>query len=135
MSTYGMIAAVGWVFMLGAGLWGAIRSIPLRAVSIPIGTYVLFQTLLHTVYGEITFLYAGNFFPALLVMTAFGYFTPLRKAVLGAAVIVAVFGGLNNQIKFQQAAILSSEIAAHLETTGTAICVPTCNAASQPATK
>lgn len=135
MSTYGMLAAAGWAFMLSVGLWGAIRSIPHRAVAVPIGTYVLFQTLLHSVYGEVIFLYAGNFFPALLFMTAFGYFTSLRNMVLGAAVIVVVFGGVNNQIKFQQAAILSGEIAAHLQATGTAICVPTCSTAPQSTAK
>ena len=31
--------------------------------------YVAFQLALQSVYGEITFLYAGNFFPALVMLT------------------------------------------------------------------
>jgi hypothetical protein len=133
MTWPGIVAAACWVLMLGAGAWGAVRSIPHRAVAVPIVVYVLFEVLLHSVYGEIAFLFAGNFFPALFMMTALGYFTPMRRIVLGAAVVVALVGGLNNHAQFARAATLSSEVAAHLEATGTAICVPTCETAPKRA--
>lgn len=127
MSPAGVVALSCWILLLGAGFWGVIASVPHRAVAVPIAIYVVFQVLMHMVYGEIAFLYAGNVFPALLLMTAFGYFTRLRRIVLGAAVAVAVLGGFSNYAEFQTAARLSRGIAAHLETTGTAICVPTCS--------
>jgi hypothetical protein len=136
MSLAGKIAVICWSLMLGAGVWGVIRSTSHRAITVPISIYVVLQTLLYSVYGEITFLYAGNFFPALLFMTAFGYLTPLRNAVLGAAVSVVILGGLNNYAEFSNAARVSSGIAAYLEATGTALCVPTCETAPQsPAAK
>lgn len=131
MSLAGTIAVICWSLLLVAGVWGAIHSIPHRAVTVPVSIYVVFQTLLHSVYGEITFLYAGNFFPSLVFMTAFGYLTPLRKFVLGAAVSVVVLGGINNHAEFSNAVRMSSGIAAYLEATGTAICVPTCEKAPQ----
>jgi hypothetical protein len=134
MSPLGLVATAGWILMLGAGVWGVISSVPHRAVTVPIIVYVAFQVLMHSVYGEITFLYAGNFFPALFLIAALGYFTPLRKIVLSGAVIVAVLGGLNNYVEFARAARLSGEVAAHLAATGTAICVPTCQTAPKPST-
>lgn len=131
MSLAGTIAAICWSLMLCAGVWGAILSIPHRAVTLPISIYVVFQTLFHSIYGEITFLYAGNFFPALLFMTAFGYLTPARNIVLGAAVLVAILGGVSNHTEFSNTVRMSSGIAAHLEATGTSICVPTCATAPQ----
>jgi hypothetical protein len=112
--------------LLGAGIWGAWRDRTRWAVAIPIAAYLVFQLAVYSVYGEITFLYAGNFFPALMLLTAFGWFTPLRNVVLGTALVFVIFAGINNQVEFQRAARMSNEIAAHLAATGEALCVPTC---------
>ncbi len=82
---------------------------------------------MYVIYGEITFLYAGNFFPALMLLTAFGWFTPVRTAVLGTALAFTLFAGINNHVEFQRAVRMSSAIAAHLAATGEALCVPTCD--------
>jgi hypothetical protein len=125
-SSAGFVALACWLFLLGAGIWGAWRDKARRAVAIPIVAYMVFQVVLYSVYGEITFLYAGNFFPALMLLATFGWFTPLRKLVMGAGLAFVVFAGINNQTEFQRAAKMSTEIAAHLAATGDALCIPTC---------
>jgi len=108
-----MPAIVCWSFMLAMGLWGAWRDTARRAVSMAVIAYVGFQLTLHSVYGDITFLYAGNFFPALVMLTAFGWYTPAQNWVLGAAMAFTVFAGINNYTQFLTAARLSNEIAAN----------------------
>jgi hypothetical protein len=122
----GLLAVACWVFLLVAGLWGAARTRTHWPIVVPIAAYLAFQVAMHSVFGEITFLHAGNFFPALVMLAAFGWFTPLRKLVLMAALAFTAFAGLNNNLQFRQALELSSEIAGHLEATGEALCVPTC---------
>jgi hypothetical protein len=126
-SSIGFVALGCWLLLLVAGVWGAWREKGRRVAAIPIAIYLLFHLAICLVYGEITFLYAGNFFPALLMVAAFGWFTPIRKIVVVAAVGFVIFGGINNYTAFQRATQLSSEIAAHLATTGEALCVPTCD--------
>jgi hypothetical protein len=125
-SLAGLVGVGCWLFLLGAGVWGAWRDKTRRAVAIPIAAYLVFQLGIYVVYGEITFLYAGNFFPALMLLAAFGCFTPLRNAVVGAALAFTIFAGINNHLEFQRALRMSSEIAAQLAATGEALCVPTC---------
>ena len=72
-SLVGAGAIVCWIFLLGVGLWGAWRTLSHRAVALAVGSFALFQLAMHLVYGEITFLYALNFFPALLTLAAFGW--------------------------------------------------------------
>lgn len=122
----GLVAAASWLFLLGAGVWGAWRDRTRWAVAIPIAAYLAFQTAIYIVYGEITFLYAGNFFPALMMLTAFGWFTPARNIVLGAALAFTIFASINNHTEFQRAVRMSSGIAADLAATGEALCIPTC---------
>lgn len=71
-SAVGGGAVICWAFLLASGVWGAWRTASHRAVAMSVGSFVLFQLALHTVYGDITFLYAANFFPALLVLVALG---------------------------------------------------------------
>jgi hypothetical protein len=125
-SLAGLVGVACWLFLLGVGVWGAWRDKTRRAVAIPIAAYLVFQLAIYIVYGEITFLYAGNYFPALMLLASFGWFTPLRNAVLGAALAFTIFAGMNNYTEFQRAARMSSEIAANLAATGEALCIPTC---------
>jgi len=125
-SLAGLVGVASWLFLLGTGVWGAWRDETRWAVAIPIAAYLVFQLGIYVVYGEITFLYAGNFFPTLMLLASFGWFTPLRNAVLGTALAFTIFAGINNHVEFQRAVRMSSEIAAHLAATGEALCVPTC---------
>ena len=108
-----MPAIICWLFMLVMGLWGAWRDTARRAVSMAVIAYVAFQLALHSVYGEITFLYAGNFFPALVMLAAFGWYTPARHWVLSATVGFIIFAGINNHAQFVTAVRLANEIAAN----------------------
>ena len=113
----GSVASVGaiacWVFMLSAGLWGAWRTLSHRAIAMSVSAFILFQLALHLVYGDIIFLYAGNFFPALLTLAALGWLTALRRYVMVAAIAFTVLAGINNYSQFLAAARMASEIAAN----------------------
>jgi hypothetical protein len=122
----GVAATACWLFLLGAGLWGAWRTVELRSISIPIILYLAFQLALSSFYGEVTFLYAGNFFPCWLMLAAIGWFTPLRKLVLGAAVAFVLIGGFNNVSQFSLAARMSNHIAAYLAIHTGTHCLPGC---------
>ena len=112
-SLVGAGAIVCWIFLLGVGLWGAWRTLSHRAVALAVGSFALFQLAMHLVYGEITFLYALNFFPALLTLAAFGWLTPLRKYVTCAAFAFAVLAGINNYGQFLTTVRLVNEIVAN----------------------
>jgi hypothetical protein len=112
-SIVGGAAIVCWIFLLIVGVWGAWRTLSHRAIALSVGSFALFQLALHSVYGEITFLYAANFFPALLVLAALGWLTPLRNYVTSAAVAFTVLGGMNNYSQFLSTARMANEIAAN----------------------
>lgn len=113
LTSTAVLAIACWSFMLVMGLWGAWRDTARRSVSMAVIAYVVFQLALHSVYGEITFLYAGNFFPALVMLTAFGWYTPARHWVLSATIAFIIFAGINNHTQFLTAVRLSNEIAAN----------------------
>lgn len=111
MTVTGMIAAIAWVLLLGLGLWGAIRSSAHRRIALVIVTFIASQLALHSFYGEITFLYAADFLPAMVLLAGFGWLTPARPVAIGTALIFIVFGGINNGIQFDRAAALAQQIA------------------------
>ncbi|WKL56020.1 hypothetical protein Q1W73_09935 [Asticcacaulis sp. ZE23SCel15] len=96
-----VIATAAWVVLLGLGVWGAISHHPLRTVAIGVGVMLAFQTLLHSVYGEVTFLYSWHFMPMILLVTAFSWFSRYRWVAVGLAVTVIIFGGINNVHRLQ----------------------------------
>jgi len=101
-----------WLLLLTGGAVEACRLKRLRPVALPVGAYVLFQAVLHVFYGEITFLYAGNYFPALVMIAAFNWFAPWRWIAVTAALLLAVVGGGYNFVQFLAAAEAANVIAA-----------------------
>ena len=77
--------------------------IPGRRVFLALMTFVLGQVALHLVYGDVTFLYSLHFFPPLLGIAAFGWFSPIRMLSFSAALIFLVAGGLSNLHQFRVA--------------------------------
>ncbi len=110
MTTGAIVAIACWLFVLGAGLWGAWRNIDRRAVSIPLLAFAGLQVALYSSYGEIPFLYSANVVPLLIALAAFSWFTPLRHMAVGAAILLTVLAGPYNYEQFQTAVRRVNEI-------------------------
>jgi hypothetical protein len=105
----GLLAMVAWLALLVAGAWGA-RAKSLRPVAFGLGLMLLGQIALGLVYGDLTFLYATNILPMLVVWAALSWFTPVRYAALGLAAVVIAAGLPNNLAQYFAAARLSREV-------------------------
>ena len=89
--------------MLSAGVWGGVVYRPGRRVFLALSTFGLGQVALHLAYGDVIFLYALHFFPILLAIAAFGWFSPARLLSFFAALVFLVAGGLSNLQQFRAA--------------------------------
>lgn len=99
----GWIALASWLVLLVAGVVGGCANVERRRVFATICLFLLGQTALHLLIGEMTFLYAANVAGALVVLTAFGWFSPLRIPAVVAALLFVVFGSLSNHAQFEAA--------------------------------
>jgi hypothetical protein len=88
-----MTGATVWLFVLGAGLFTALRR--RSAFDIYLLTLTGFHLLLHTVYGYETFLYTMHFTP-LLILIAANAASVYRNAVLTGGALLAACEVLNN---------------------------------------
>ncbi|MBD1823568.1 hypothetical protein H6F51_13855 [Cyanobacteria bacterium FACHB-DQ100] len=99
----GMIALLLWIALLGFGAWACWTVRQNQKLRIVVGLVLLGQLALHLVYGEETFLYAIHMIPFLLIVVAMTTLTKWRSLVLGLAVLLIVFAGLNNGAQFSHA--------------------------------
>ncbi len=99
---YGPIAVVVWTILLGLGLWGFFTSRQHLKLRIVVGVTLLGQLLLHSIYGDETFLYALHFVPLLIALVAFSSFTRGRTIALGLTAILILTAGTNNLIQFNR---------------------------------
>lgn len=97
-----VIATISWIVLFGMGIWGAIRRNAFRLPVIGAGGMLLAQTLLHSVYGGVTFLYSLSFMPLLILFASMAWFAPFRRIALGLAGCVIVFAGINNERRLQE---------------------------------
>jgi hypothetical protein len=110
---YAIAAAIAWAALLGCGLIGAVgglRTDLRRPVVAGLGLMLLGQMVLHSVYGNPTFLYAPHFLPLLVALAALSWFTPVRWPALGLAVMVCAAGGVSNVQTFRSAAALANQV-------------------------
>jgi hypothetical protein len=93
-----------WFVLLGLGAWAFFRMWDHRRFRFVLGTVLLGQFVLHTLYGNETFLYSLHFVPLLVILAALSTLTQARPvALVGAALLL---GGmvLNNGLQLKQAA-------------------------------
>ncbi len=107
----GLIATIAWLALLVLGIWGAIRNRQAHIFSIGLGLMLLANGLLHSVYGEVTFLYAMHVIPMLTLLVAMSWFSPFRYAGAVLALVVVIAGGSNNIVQLQQSTHLAGKIA------------------------
>jgi hypothetical protein len=89
--------------LLVAGVVGGCANEERRRIFAAVCLFLLGQIALHLFIGEFTFLYAVNAFGAFVVLTAFGWFSPLRVPAVVAALLFVVFGSLSNHAQFDTA--------------------------------
>ena len=106
----GWVALGSWMFMLIAGVLGGLENRERRAAFAAVCAFLIGQCTLHAVYGSVTFLYAAHFFPALVMLAGFGWFSRLRVPAILAALVFAIFGGASNFHQFEAAARMANAI-------------------------
>ena len=104
-------AAAAWIInaLCGGVGWNCCTG-PVGGCSLRSVTFVLGQMALHLVYGDVIFLYSLHFFPILLAIAAFGWFSPARLLSIVAALVFLVAGGLSNLQQFRAATEMAQVI-------------------------
>jgi hypothetical protein len=92
----GPVALTVWIFLLGAGAWAAATLQGLRRFRLMLCLAIAGQLLLHMIYGNESYLYALNWLPLLVTLTALATFTRLRAMVLGAAIVFMIAAAYHN---------------------------------------
>ncbi|MDR4472322.1 MAG: hypothetical protein MRJ92_06630 [Nitrospira sp.] len=100
----GGVAVVLWSALLLNGLWRLLTSDRQLRFRLVLGGVLLFEFLLHLLYGEETFVYSLNFLPLLLAVAALGVVGPGRYFVVTLTALLLCCVALNNWQQFQAAA-------------------------------
>jgi len=101
--TLGALASSLWSVMLGLGAWSLFTCRLSNAFKLTLGLTLLCQFLLHSIYGEETFLYTLHFLPLLIVLTALTTLTQYRKIAMTFALALIPILLCNNLNQFYQA--------------------------------
>ena len=99
----GLLAVGLWSALLLNGLWRLVTLDHHLRFRLVLAGLLGFETLLHLLYGEETFVYSLNFLPLLLAVAALGAIGPGRRVVVPLAALLALCAGLNNWHQFQEA--------------------------------
>ncbi|MFZ1764140.1 MAG: hypothetical protein WAT99_14760, partial [Nitrospira sp.] len=99
----GLLAVGLWSALLLNGLWRLVTLDHHLRFRLVLASLLGFETLLHLLYGEETFVYSLNFLPLLLAVAALGAISPGRRVVVPLAALLALCAGLNNWHQFQEA--------------------------------
>jgi hypothetical protein len=91
-----LLSAVLWGALLLVGVWSLWRVREHRSMRLFVACFLAGQLALHLLYGSETFLYAPNYLPALIVLSAFGAMGPLRRVVVPVALLLVVTNAINN---------------------------------------
>ncbi len=92
-----------WLLLIGAGLYALFRVRSHNRLRLFLALTLAGQLALHLLFGNETFLYAPNFLPLLITMTAVATLTPLRPAVLATASLLVVTNVFNNGAQWRRA--------------------------------
>lgn len=112
------IAVCSWIGLLLLAFTAGFRDPSRRAIFLTLLGFLASQTVLHLLYGRMTFLYAAHHMPALILLAAFSWFSPRRRLVLCLACLVLIFGAWANVSQFRDAAAKASAIVDHAASRG-----------------
>ncbi len=99
----GLLAVGLWSALLLNGAWRLLTLDHHLRFRLVLASLLGFETLLHLLYGEETFVYSLNFLPLLLAVAALGAISPGRRVVVGLVGALVVCAGMNNWQQFQAA--------------------------------
>jgi len=102
------IAAGAWMILMIGGLEGGSRAAARRPIFLAIILFLVSQISIYLVYGPITFLYSCLFFPAMVLLAGFGWFSRMREMTICAAVLFVLFGAHGNFTHFKEAVVLAN---------------------------
>lgn len=108
----GIAAMLSWVACLAAGALGAITTSSVRPIAFGLGLMLAAQLALGLVYGDVSFLYAANIMPMLVLLAGLSWFTRLRYAAATLAAVTVLAGGASNAIQYSSAARLAAGVLA-----------------------
>ncbi len=100
----GRLAVVLWSALLLNGFWRMVVSDRQLRFRLVLGGLLLFEFVLHLLYGEETFVYSLNFLPLLLAVAAFGAVGSDRRVVMTLTALLLGCVSINNWEQFQAAA-------------------------------
>lgn len=116
----GAIASSLWCVLLGLGVWSLLTCRLSNAFKLTLGLTLLFQFVLHFIYGEETFLYTLHFLPLLIVLAALTTLTQYRKIAITFALVLIPVLFCNNLNQFYQATATFKPLHHHTQSsTGT----------------
>lgn len=108
----GIAAAVAWIAALSLSFGSVVRARRVTPTLVALGAFVAGQLALYLVYGEITFLFAANYFAVLIILATVGSAGRRRPVHLAALAAFVVLGAVANTIAFRSAVALTTAIVA-----------------------
>lgn len=109
----GMVGLVLWSVVFVAGLTNAVtKPDQNRPIAQALTLYLLFQFLLHLVYGDETFLYSLNYLPAMLLLAGFSVLGRGRLIFLSLVIISIPLLAYNNLSEYLR---VTSYLQAHAD--------------------
>lgn len=111
LGSSGMIGWIGtfiWIVILCLGIWTFFTHRLPTTFKLTLGLTLLGQFVLHSLYGDETFLYALNFVPLLILLAAITTLTPLRKVVITLSLILIPILLVNNLSQLKLASALAN---------------------------
>ncbi len=109
-TTWGFIPVVLWVGLVAAGILAGLQLRDGRRHRTVLGVTLAGQLLLHSFYGEETFLYSLHWLPLLVLVASFGARTRFRPLILVMAVGLTALACVNN---FQQFRVATDYLSTH----------------------
>jgi len=110
---WSLLSAVLWGILLGTGGWALFRLRGRERMRAFLGLLLGGQLVLFLLFGNETFLYAPNFLPLLLTITALGALTGMRPVVLAVASVLVITNGVNGVIQWRRARAFFNDFAAY----------------------
>ncbi len=99
-SPFTFVGKVGvgvWLVLLGLAAYAGVTHLATRnKLFIAITSVALLQLLFHSAYGPSTFVYAGNYGPIFILLSAFAYTTRFKKIALWSAIGLICLQAYNN---------------------------------------
>jgi len=96
LTSSGKIALLAWVVLFSAGLWAMLTLESLKKIRLVLALGIGGQLVLHTIYGNESYLYALNWLPLLVTVAALATLTRLRWLSLAAALVFIVSAAHHN---------------------------------------